>query len=418
MSIEIKDRNGDINCNLFIDGYEVNEQTTIYDPLSSKYVCEINEEKFAQEIIKFDVEELLIFKRLILNPLMTLDSKISLDLEIHLKEDGTIEDLEDCDIYIYLRPNIHSWNNLFTYAEYEDLFLSEIKQFEEIDNLSIVFQKQVEPAYRKMFLGNREIEFLTTSNLKQKTIDDSISECVNKIKEIDKLVHNKFLQDSIPEQIITKFIFPDQIKNECQQYLLYFTKFLQDLGVSVSSKITEEAGKVLFSVSPTDDNEALDRIREALAIYLNLPASPISDIEYSENFALMRLQHQVRNLHHSQQMAKTEILSTQYALRLAQQNIENQDKIIHHQNSFIDNQNKVIEKITSKSIMIDSLESKEELEKFCEGFEVGKSEFLIKHFGLHLNPATVLKTAGRKILGKEENKSVLGLDKETNQENS
>jgi hypothetical protein len=68
--------------------------------------------------------------------------------------------------------------------------------------------------------------------------------------------------------------------------------------------------------------------------------------------------------------------------------------------------------------MIDSLENKEELEKFCEGFEVGKSEFLIKNFGLHLNPATVLKNVGKKILGKEESKSILDLNDETNQEDN
>jgi hypothetical protein len=118
-------------------------------------------------------------------------------------------------------------------------------------------------------------------------------------------------------------------------------------------------------------------------------------------------------------MKEMEMRSAQYALRLAQQNIENQDNIILHQNSVIDNQNKIIEKITSKSVMWDSLENKEELEKFCEGLEIGKSEFLIKHFGLHLNLATVLKNAGKKILRiEDDSKSILGLDEEANQENS
>ncbi|HEX8735318.1 MAG TPA: hypothetical protein VF721_08360 [Pyrinomonadaceae bacterium] len=226
-------------------------------------------------------------------------------------------------------------------------------------------------------------------------------------------IHEKTLSQLKDEQfenaLLASFSFPEELKIPCKQYLLYFAQFLQDLGINATSNLKEKAGKVLFSVTPTGDIEALDKIREALAVYLNLPSSPVL---YNDSFQSMQLKQQVENLQHSQRMKEMEMRSAQYALRLAQQNIENQDKMITQQNSFIDNQNKIIEKITSKSIMIDSLENKEELEKFCEGFEVGKSEFLIKHFGLHLNPATVLKNVGKKILGKQEKISILDSDEE------
>ncbi len=94
-------------------------------------------------------------------------------------------------------------------------------------------------------------------------------------------------------QLNVRFNFPEQFKTPCEQYLLYFAQFLQDLGISATSNLKEEAGKVLFSVTPTDDKEALDKIREALAVYLNLPASPIV---YDDSFAAMRLQQQIENL--------------------------------------------------------------------------------------------------------------------------
>jgi hypothetical protein len=98
---------------------------------------------------------------------------------------------------------------------------------------------------------------------------------------------------------------------------------------------------------------------------------------------------------------------------LAQQTIENQDRVNSQQNSFIENQNKIIEEITSQTIMMDSLENKEELEEIYEGLKVGESEFLKKQLGIHLNPATVLKTIGKKFVGKDdENKSTLGLNEE------
>jgi hypothetical protein len=255
-----------------------------------------------------------------------------------------------------------------------------------------------------------EIEFVSERN------DTTVLKEFWRFREILIQTHEEVIRNFIEQEkignIYTIFKFPEEFKVSCEQYLLYFAQFLRDLGINATSNLQEEgAGKVLFAVTPTDDIEALDKIREALAVYLNLPSSPVL---YNDSFQSMQLKQQIENLQHSQRMKEMEMRSAQYALGLAQQNIENQDKIITRQNSFIDNQNKIIEKITSKSIMIDSLENKEELEKFCEGFELGKSEFLIKHFGLHLNPATVLKNVGKKILGKEEERiSILDSDEET-----
>lgn len=72
------------------------------------------------------------------------------------------------------------------------------------------------------------------------------------------------------------FDFPIELRVSCEQYLLYFAQFLRDLGLNATSNVKEVAGKVLFSVTPTDDFEALDKIREALDLYLSLPSNPIS----------------------------------------------------------------------------------------------------------------------------------------------
>ena len=225
--------------------------------------------------------------------------------------------------------------------------------------------------------------------------------------EVVHRLENEKSEDSI----LNTFNFPKEFKIPCEQYLLYFAQFLQDLGINATSNLKEEAGKVLFSVTPTDDIEALDKIREALAVYLNLPSSPIV---YDESFAAMRLQQQVENLQHSQKMAVREIRSAERELRLAQTVIEHQDKIITQKDSIIEQQNKVIEKISSKSIMIDSLENKEELEEIYEGLKIGESKFLKEHLGIHLNPAKVIKAVVKNTFGKDgEKKSVLGLDEET-----
>jgi hypothetical protein len=215
------------------------------------------------------------------------------------------------------------------------------------------------------------------------------------------------------EIIETIFNFPLSLKITCEQYLLYFARFLQDLGINATSNLKEEAGKVLFSVMPTDDVEALDKIREALAVFFNLPSSPIV---YDDSFAAMRLQQQVENLQHSQRMTEREIRSSERELRLAQTIIENQDRVIVQKDTLIEQQNRVLEKITSKSIMMDSLENKAEFEKVFDGLEFGESKELKEKLGIKFNPITSLKSLGKKLSGDDEITS-LNLNEETDKNN-
>lgn len=74
--------------------------------------------------------------------------------------------------------------------------------------------------------------------------------------------------------LVTEFNFPASVKTSCEQYLVYFAQFLRDLGIEASTNIQEGAGRVLFSVIPKETSTALEKIKEALDIYLNLPQNP------------------------------------------------------------------------------------------------------------------------------------------------
>ncbi|HEX8195994.1 MAG TPA: hypothetical protein VF571_07390 [Pyrinomonadaceae bacterium] len=319
-------------------------------------------------------------------------------------------------IYFYPTSSPSKKHTITFYFDAKLLFWKESYSFTDFEQSILEFKKEKVYKNGKIEIYNSNDETKFTIEKVIKIGDSSLFEEFSPFFEECRSLYLHFRQRTLEKTnkvtFTNSFNFPEELKVSCEQYLLYFAQFLRDLGINATSNLKEEAGKVLFSVTPTDDVDALDKIREALAVYLNLPSSPII---YNESFEAMRLQQQIENLQYSQRMKEREIRTSSNELRLAQTVIEHQDKIILQKDSIIEQQNKVIEKITSKSIMMDSLENKEELEKFCEGFEVGKSEFLIKHFGLHLNPATVLKTMGKKILGKEdENKSVLGLDDEEN----
>ncbi len=75
------------------------------------------------------------------------------------------------------------------------------------------------------------------------------------------------------DSLVTFFEFPQSVRTACQQYLLYFVQFLSDLGIDADAELKEDAQRILFSVTPRDDSEALERIQEALQAFLSIPGS-------------------------------------------------------------------------------------------------------------------------------------------------
>lgn len=99
-----------------------------------------------------------------------------------------------------------------------------------------------------------------------------------------------------PDSLVALFDFPLEVRTPCEQYLLYFIEFLRDVGVEAQADLSHDAGRVLFSVTPTHGQEALGQIREALTAYLELPAAAELDITSIE--ADPRVQQLVANIQH------------------------------------------------------------------------------------------------------------------------
>lgn len=128
-------------------------------------------------------------------------------------------------------------------------------------------------------------------------VEARIKEYKNTINEFTKQRENS---------VVVSFDFPEQVRVPCEQYLLYFAQFLKDLGVEANTALTHEAGQVLFSVTPTDKQQALDKIRSALDVYLQLPSNPISDTT-NENIAIQRLESNILRLRSELKLAAAEI---------------------------------------------------------------------------------------------------------------
>lgn len=64
--------------------------------------------------------------------------------------------------------------------------------------------------------------------------------------------------------------------------MIYFTQFIADLGIFVDIEIKEELNHTLFKVIPKDKNESLEKIREALNIYLTAPSDQNFQVQLAD----------------------------------------------------------------------------------------------------------------------------------------
>lgn len=153
--------------------------------------------------------------------------------------------------------------------------------------------------------------------------DSIVQEEFNKFKEIA----HQILQGTIWKMIssfalkanknafVSIFEFPQEIKTSCQQYLVYFTQFLKDIGIDATSDFTTECNKLLFSVKPKNSEDGLEKIKYALEIYLNLPSVKNIDVYESNEIAVQQLKANIMHL-------KGQVLLYQSVLQLKDATIE------------------------------------------------------------------------------------------------
>lgn len=109
---------------------------------------------------------------------------------------------------------------------------------------------------------------------KSSRLETEVEYWLEAVKPIIRSARFSLSAEAEKNTLVTLFDFPPSVSTACEQYLLYFVQFLRDLGIEAGASIKHEAHQVLFSVTPQAGAEALDRIREALNIYLRLPDSP------------------------------------------------------------------------------------------------------------------------------------------------
>ncbi|NML59430.1 hypothetical protein [Chryseobacterium cheonjiense] len=116
---------------------------------------------------------------------------------------------------------------------------------------------------------------------------------------IDKEVKNIFENPTLVDinSIANKYSFPQEIRQACEQYLIYFSKFLEDYGIEISSALESRNGDTLFTVKPKNSNEALSNIRDLLDFYLSLP--DLQNLEIiTKDYNDVSIQQLLSNIYH------------------------------------------------------------------------------------------------------------------------
>lgn len=158
-------------------------------------------------------------------------------------------------------------------------------------------------------------------------IDAEVYEHKATLNHLHELTKASLLAKLHSESIVMQFDFPEEVRVPCEQYLLYFSQFLRDLGVETETALTHEAGQVLFTVTPADKEQALDNIRAALDTYLHLPSNPVSE-SINESIAVQRLESNIFRLRGDLKLAAAEIQAKNATIQAHELTISIQKRLL------------------------------------------------------------------------------------------
>jgi hypothetical protein len=165
------------------------------------------------------------------------------------------------EVQLHLQPDIENWARPYSIAEYAVAFEKSVK---ELSIPGVVYYEEDE-----IITNGFGIHCTMCGN--DPIIKAEIDRSTEILKRALEISENSLATTARKNAVTTFFRFPPTVQNACEQYLIYFVQFLEDLGIKANVEIKEDARRVLFSVTPADGPSALQAIREALEVYLRLP---------------------------------------------------------------------------------------------------------------------------------------------------
>ncbi|MGH1388472.1 hypothetical protein [Kordia sp.] len=227
----------------------------------------------------------------------------------------SISFVEDESPEICLSINLEKWDMSFSYGDFIN---------------RLIFKLTKEYSFEVLKFDDKSVIFFLYLTQKEKELRDIKAYYYANLK-IFKLAFDIIILELSPNQntnqqnLSNTFTFPPEIQSSCEQYLIYFATFLKDIGINAETNIESKAHKTLFTVIPANGEEALDKIKEALQIYLSLPESPEFETVAAEftDVGVQQLVLQVTNFKSQLMYAKATIQLKDEIIQSKQISIEN-----------------------------------------------------------------------------------------------
>jgi hypothetical protein len=272
-----------VRCKLLIDGKPLENATVTQDRDGRIYIS-TDDYEISNQLTSYTLLELPSLEGLSV-PYQPDGSELITRVFVNAKD--RVPRPTSFDISFEASPDLAIWNRVYGFVEYWHALQHSI---ESLNNPDIRFSRY-----------DRDLDYVCefTIEFPFSTPALPIATEISRRSELLRKLHEQVESSLIPlassKSVAVTFDLPEEVRVPCEQYLLYFVEFLRDLGVNATSELKHQAGKALFTVTPTDTQEALGKIRTALEIYLTLPSSPIRDIPADSGVEIQKL---VANLHY------------------------------------------------------------------------------------------------------------------------
>jgi hypothetical protein len=149
------------------------------------------------------------------------------------------------------------------------------------------------------------------------------------MENLQKAARNALLVSLNRGTLTTLFDLPEEVRVPCEQYLLYFSEFLRDVGVDALTELEhDDAGHVLFSVRPRNRDQALEKIKEALELYLRLPMAEGLDAYGISDFRAQQLLANIQHLRGQLALASGMIQLKEATIQQQSYTIEKQRQLL------------------------------------------------------------------------------------------
>jgi len=231
----------DIYCTHFIKGHYIHASNDTFTQLIEKHtIQEISEEI---DFLRLDIHS-------------NFENCNSAEIKINI---NTPREPVPCIIFNQT-VFMETWKGAYSFSDFIREFKNECLNHQEVSYYQEDEEEDLPPLNGfglKIDIGDHHI-----------TIKEYAKQLKDKFDTINKKTAVRL--DTSPG-LTFNFHFPPSIATVCEQYLLYFSQFMLDLGIQIEESISHNASKTFLSITPTDKNQALSTIHNALSIYLQLP---------------------------------------------------------------------------------------------------------------------------------------------------